>query len=438
MEIFEYLDVILQWQAIIKETQGITRECEHVIMDTIGSKPIKIITGFRRSGKSFLMQRIASNCIKEKIYPRENIFYLNFEEYRLSSIDSPEKVDALIQLFKNEISKSGRKLLIFDEIQKVHHWDRLIRTLYEREREVDIFITGSNSELLSSELGSNLAGRFISFFILPFSFKEVLIYKGLNIKTPIDFIKQKQEIFILFHDYIRFGGLPETFTINSEKAKYSYLEGILSKVILDDIIDRFNVRQTDIIKQLLSYLLSGTGNLVSNKRIANFIQNGKGDVKQQTIKTYIEYIIQTFALFGIHKFDWKQSQVFSGKKKYYAVDTGISNLYCDYLRNYSKKLENIVFLKLMRDDYNIFFGTLQNGKEINFITQKRNIFAKYQITKTLHADNYTRELSPFTFSDQYSGENIILTMDEQDEELTFKDCKIFKRYILTWLLDIYR
>ncbi|KPA18372.1 ATPase [Candidatus Magnetomorum sp. HK-1] len=436
MEILEYMDVILQWQAIIKETKGVVRECEQDIMDTIGSKPIKIITGFRRSGKSFLMQRIAANCINEKIYPVENIFYLNFEEYKLSSIDRPEKVDALLQMFKTEVSKSGRKLLIFDEIQKVHHWDQLIRTIYERERDVDIFITGSNSALLSSELGSNLAGRFISFFILPFSFKEVLIYKGFNIKSSIDFIKQKQEIIAIFHDYVKFGGLPETFTIKSEKAKYSYLEGILSKVVLDDIIGRFNVRQTDIIKQLLSYLLSGTGNLVSNKRIVNFIKHEKGDVKQQTIKIYIDYILQTFALFDINKFDWKQSQIFSGKKKYYAVDTGISNLYCDYLRNYSNQLENIIFLKLLHDDFDIFYGTLQNGKEIDFITKKRNVYAKYQVTKTLHAGNYTRELSPFTFSDQYSGDNFILTMDETEEELTFKECKIIRRSIIKWLLDL--
>ncbi|MBF0452757.1 MAG: ATP-binding protein [Candidatus Magnetomorum sp.] len=436
MEMLEYLEVILQWQAIIKETQGVVRECEQDVMDTIGSKPIKIITGFRRSGKSFLMQRIAANCIKEKIYPVENIFYLNFEEYKLSSIDRPEKVDALLQVFKTEISKSGKKLLILDEIQKVHQWDQLIRTIYERERDVDIFITGSNSDLLSSELGSNLAGRFISFFILPFSFKEVLRYKGYNIKRPIDFIKQKQEIILLFHDYVRFGGLPETYTIKSDKAKYSYLEGILSKVILDDILGRFNVRQTDIIKHLLSYLLSGTGNIVSNKRIVNFIKHEKGDVKQQTIKIYIDYILQTFALFGINKFDWKQSQFFSGKKKYYAVDTGISNLYGDYLRNYSRRLENIIFLKLMREGCDIFYGILQNGKEIDFISKKNNNYVKYQVTKTLHTDNYTRELSPFTFSDQYSGDNVLLTMDETEKKLTFKESKIIKRSIIKWLLDI--
>jgi predicted AAA+ superfamily ATPase len=156
----EILTLIADWQNHILRIGGIEREYEAQILDTIGSKPIKIITGFRRTGKSFLVQRLANKLIQEKRFPVSNVLYLNFEDFRLMEINIPDRLDDVYQIFKTEVAQEGDTLLIFDEIQKVAHWDRFIRTVYERDVESEMILTGSNSELLSSEIGSNLAGRF--------------------------------------------------------------------------------------------------------------------------------------------------------------------------------------------------------------------------------------------------------------------------------------
>jgi predicted AAA+ superfamily ATPase len=164
--------VIVEWQKILSEDSGIVRSYQNELYGMMGSKPIKIVTGFRRSGKSFLVQKTISQLLAEKKIPKRNILFLNFEDYKLSEINNAEKLDGVFQLFMNEIASVGHRIILLDEIQLVQNWDKLVRTIYEKYRDIEIVLTGSNSELLSSELGSNLAGRYISLEILPFDFIE--------------------------------------------------------------------------------------------------------------------------------------------------------------------------------------------------------------------------------------------------------------------------
>ena len=439
MDRMKFVPLISDWQNIILSTRGIQRDYEADLIGAVGSKPIKIITGFRRSGKSFLVQRVARRLIDSGKYRKNNILYLNFEDFQLSEIRTIENLNVIVQMFLREMSEADEKFLIFDEIQKIKEWDRLIITLYEKEREVEIILTGSNSELLSSEIGSNLAGRFIELSILPFSFKEFLQYRGVSIKTEMDFYRNHSVILPYFTEYLKYGGLPEVFSIENERAKYSYIEGILSKVILDDIIERFSVRQVAIIEQILHYLQSGIGNIVSYSRVANFFKNAGVNIKKDTVTTYIDYIIKTFAIFSLDKFDWKLRQVFSGNKKYYSVDTGLVYLYRDIVGNYAHQLENIVYLKLKRDHRDIYYGALQSGKEIDFIVkEENNKFIKYQVAKTLNLENRKRELSSFVQSDKYMGKenNFLLTMDENEENIEFEGSFILQKNLIKWLLDV--
>ena len=153
--------IILEWQKIVAQTEGIFRSYQSELFELIGSKPIKIVTGFRRSGKSFLVQKTISQLIAEKKIAKKNVLYLNFEDYQLASINNAQLLDEVFQLFMNEIAEEGKKLIVLDEIQLVNDWDKFVRTIYEKYRNIEISLTGSNSELLSSELGSNLAGRFV-------------------------------------------------------------------------------------------------------------------------------------------------------------------------------------------------------------------------------------------------------------------------------------
>ena len=433
----QLLYVITEWQNQILNTSGIVRSYETRLIKAAGSKPIKIITGFRRSGKSFLVQRLAHHLVKEKKYSLKNILYLNFEDFRLASINNPEKLNDLYKTFRNQIADSCNKLLVFDEIQKVCDWDKFIRTIYEKDNDIEIILTGSNSELLSAEIGSNLAGRFIEFFILPFSLSEILLYQEITIQSQIDYLHHKDYIEKHFYSYIKFGGLPEILTIDEGQSRYSYLEGILNKVILDDIIERFKIKHPAIIEKIIYYLFAAIGNNISFTKIANYLRELGINLKPETIINYTDHILKTFALYETTKFDWKIGKIFSTSRKYYAVDTGIAHLNPVTVSNFSKQLENAVFLKLRRHYKTIHFGALASGKEIDFIVQdKPGHFTKLQICKTLHEKNSQRELSPFSLADTYlQGDNILLTLDEEEKELKFKGVTIMKKNLIKWLLD---
>ncbi len=439
MDKMKLVSVISDWQKTILTVEGIERSYGEELFRSSGSRPIKIVTGFRRSGKSFIVQQTARKLVEKKVYALKNILYLNFEDYLLSDIKGIGALGEVVELFLREMADEGKTLIIFDEIQMVKYWDRLVRSIYEKEQNTEIFLTGSNSELLSSELGTNLSGRFIEIKILPFSFKEFLEFKGIFIRKEMDFFREHSVIVPLFTEYLMFGGLPEIFLIRDPKTKYSYLEGIISKVILDDVIKRFKVRQPEIIEQILHYIHAGVGNIISISRISNFINQNGVKIKKETVHSYIEFIKKAFAIFNLDKFDWKLSRVFATSSKYYSVDNGLINLYENINNNYGKQLENMVFLKLKRDYSRIFYGALQNGKEIDFIVKADNgKFKKFQVAKTVTKENIKRELSSFLFSDRYLGaeDNILLTMEEKEEVLEYEGCRIEKRYIVKWLLDL--
>ena len=438
----KFKSILLEMQEEILKTDGITRYCEESVYAAMRSKPIKIITGFRRSGKSFLVKQIANRLIRENVYKTENVFYLNFEHFKLREISSCVELDKVFRMFQREIASGTKKLLlIFDEIQKVDKWDEFLRTVYEMQGEdVEIILTGSNSELLSAEIGSNLAGRFIEFRLLPFSFKEFLSYFGIEVKTENDFLRNKEKISKLFNRYRMTGGLPETLTINDKDARYSYLQGIVSKVIIDDVVQRFNIKNPDIIEKILYFLNINSGNIVSFSRLENYINRTGSSMNSNTVISYVNSILKTFALFEVQKFDWKQGRIFETTRKYYSVDTGITNSFDHTVRNHSKLLENIVLLELFRRKNKVYFGSVKSGREIDFITKMKRepVFNKYQVTEILTDENIKRETAPFHTEDKnlVDGENFLLIFDGEDETIKEKGFTIKKRNLVKWLLDL--
>ncbi len=426
------------WQNIIAKTNGIKREFEDAITVTLFSKPIKIITGFRRSGKSFLTRQVAKKYVDEHNYLLSNVLYLNFEDYNLTEINSASKLGILYDIFTTSVADMSKKrLLIFDEIQNVKDWDKFIRTIYESENDIEIIITGSNSELLSSELGSNLAGRFIEFFILPFSFREFLIYKQLLPGSVGDFFREKRQISSLFNEYASYGGLPEVFEINSSDAKKSYLKGVLNKVVLDDIVKRFKVDNIDVLEKILNYMIASVGNIISYSKILNLIKSYGITVCAETVIKYVSYYQQAFMLFEQNKFDWKLNKYFSTTKKFFVIDPGLITLFRFENENYSLRIENIIFLELLRRQWQVNFAMNASNKEIDFIIQQQNakIEAKIQVCINLHSKNYKREVSSFTIADKYitNSRNILLTFGES-RKYSEGQTAIEEYNILEWLL----
>jgi predicted AAA+ superfamily ATPase len=341
-------------------------------------------------------------------------------------------------IFHNEISSPGPKLVVFDEIQLVPHWQNFIRNLYEKEKEVSIFITGSNSDMLSSELSSVLAGRCIEFFILPFSFQEVLSLKNIFIHDNADYFRQEKEILECFQEFFLYGGLPEVYSITTESARYSYLEGIVKKVILDDVIHRFQIKNTILLEELFSYVLNGVGNILFvNKLTKQINQIKKTKYLPSTLSDYLRYLEQAFSIFSVSKFDWKQSKIFDNTKKYYCIDLGIVNAFSQKNQSLeSRKLENLVFLHLLKNKQKIFFGQDNTHKEIDFIVPRFHKYDKFQVCFSLSAENQLRELGNFALAEKYlSSSAQYLIVKNWDKNIILPP-NIILREITRFLLDL--
>lgn len=432
--------LIFEWQNLILRRQGVTRELEERLYRAIGSRPIKIVTGFRRCGKSFLVQQVARRLLDEGRIIPENLLYLNLEDFRLAEVITPERLNEIFELFLTTVARPGKKLLIFDEIQNVASWDRFIRTLYEKEGDdVEILLTGSNSELLSSELGSNLAGRFIEFRLFPFSYREFLDSKGVRIATPADFMRGKRDLTALFHEYLKFGGLPEILTIADPESKLSYLSGILSKVILDDVVRRFRVDNVLLMEKVFHYLMASAGSTTTFASLARQARGLGIRTKNETVIAYCGYFVKALALLELFRFSWKQSRIFSDTRKFYSVDTGLITLFRPAEENQSVRLEHAVCLELIRRYGSVCYGTNDSGREIDFMvpTAGRE-YDKYQVATTLAPDNDKRELGAFALADPYlnEGENMLLTLDDDETARQFQGVEIKRRNLLRWLLKI--
>ncbi|OFZ82513.1 MAG: hypothetical protein A2583_11280 [Bdellovibrionales bacterium RIFOXYD1_FULL_53_11] len=424
-------------QNTLLKQRGITRNQEKEIYSTLGSKPIKIITGFRRTGKSFLAKQIAAKCTLEKGILPDNILYMNFEDYRLTEVLNAKQLGDVYDVFIAKIARKGRKILIFDEIQNIENWEKFIRTIYEKHDNTEIIITGSNSELLSSELGSRLSGRFIEFFILPFSFHEMLIYRGITINETNDWLKNKTEIEKYFFEYVKFGGLPEIFEISSDDAKTSYLSGILNKVILDDIVKRFAVANIDLLERTINYTLACSGNIVSFNRIGNHIKNMGIKAKPETIINYMNYFKKVFSIFELDRFDNKKNRFFSTLKKFFAVDTGLITLTGE-INNAGFRLENIVFLELLRQKKHCGYEAAASGGEIDFIYRTNaDNHQKIQVCQALTEENKKRELGNFgLLKTNTDDKNLLLSLDNEETPITYNKETIERKNIIKWLLGI--
>jgi len=437
---FDYLSVIAEWQRIILARSGVSRYLEAEIAETMDSKPVKVITGFRRSGKSFLAGQIARKMVETGKLDPGNLLYLNFEDYSLETVRTPQDLAYVFELFlTNSASASGTKLLILDEIQNVPGWESFIRTIYEKHSNLEIILTGSNSRLLSAELGSSLAGRFIEFFLLPFSFREFLEYKKMCPGSRLDYLGKKREIHASFEEYLKTGGLPETFDIGRFDTRLSYLKGVINKVVLDDIIKRFKIDNIQLFESLLGFILSSPGQIISFASIKRKAESLGIHTTTETVLAFVSYLQKSFTVFPVSKFGWKQTSVFESTKKYYAIDTGLLSVYRNYRENYSFRLENAVFLELLRRNKGpVYFGADESGKEIDFLCGSREQgWSAWQITAALTEENRTRELDSFLRSDRYlSGTtNTLLALDVPGtQELRVEGTTVHISNLVEWLL----
>lgn len=375
------------------------------IYNFINKDVIKVITGIRRCGKSYLFKLIIQE-LKKRGINEENILLIDLELPKYNHIQTRAQLDEIIVPFIE--SHKNKVYLLFDEIQNVKDWEVSINGYYKIEN-TDIYITGSNSKLMSKEFATLLTGRYINIELYPFSFNEFLDYKKELNQVPIITNELNSDLENYFEEYQQYGGLP--LTISSQQDKELVLNGIYSSIILNDIVERYDVRNIGLFNRIVKYIIENTGNLISANKVYRYLKHEKLNITKKTIYNYLEYLENAYLIAKASKEDLVGKKEIIGSEKYYLLDTGFYKSQLDEKqRNIGHILENIIFIELKRHGYKITIGTV-NNHEIDFVCKKNNQKIYIQVSYLLENDEtIKREFKPLLMiKDNYP--KYVLTMD---------------------------
>ena len=365
------------------------------------NKLIKVITGIRRCGKSTLLE-LFKEYLKGEGVSDDNIIHINLE---LMKYDDVRDYKTFYNLITEKIKNNDRCYLLVDEIQQVDKWEKAINSM-NVEFNVDIYITGSNAYLLSSEISTLLSGRYVEIKMLPLSFKEYLEFDHL----PHDWTLEDK-----FNQYLKFGSLPAVPTLPQDNTTINeFLLGIYNTVIVKDVISRNNIKDIGLLEQIVKYVVANTGNIISANKISGYISSqGRGETtKATTVSNYLDMLEKAYIIYPVKRYDIKGKEQLKNLAKYYVVDTGIRNMLMGYSdSDFGHVLETIVYLELIRRGYQVFIGKWYE-LEVDFIAVKQDEKKYYQVCLTLMDEKVKeRELAPLkAIPDNY--EKTILSMDK--------------------------
>lgn len=354
---------------------------------------IKIITGIRRCGKSVIMEQI----IKEISARTDNVIYLNFEDRRTSS--NITNADELIS-YVEENKKNGKCYLFFDEIQTLDGWQDACKTL--RLYNNSLFITGSNSKLLSSEFTKELSGRYVAFRIRPFIYKEIVEYCNELGKEPS------------ITDYLVWGGFPKRFEFDSPEAQIRYLNDLDDTIVVNDLIRRYKIRKESLFKSLVNFILRSNGRIFSASSVRDYIKQENVTCSVNTITKYLGYLEEAYIIETVKQYSTKTKKELSYYQKTYNADVSFNSIRCMNNRfDISHNLENIVYNELIYMGYEVYIYN-NNGKEIDFLATKGTKQYFVQVAYSVAEDKaYQREFNAFRDINNLS-QKIIITNDDID------------------------
>ena len=379
------------------------------------TEPVKVITGIRRCGKSSLLKLMIEHLKQNGVLPSQ-ILYVNFESFEYVEFNSTK----LYNYVKERIVTNKRMYLFFDEVQRVKNWENAINA-FRVDFNCDIYITGSNAYLLSSEYATYLSGRCVEIKMLPLSFVEFIDFNDLSLKTEVgalgdkrtyaeDSSGSKYPLKEVFNSYLKFGGMPGITELGLDQEKsLMLLDSVFSTIIVRDILDLANLREKGpindsvLLKKIVMFLSDNIGNNVSLSSIGNTLSNEglledvktKGKVSVHKLQYYVNSLLESFFFYEIKRFDIKGKEYLKTLGKYYIVDLGFRNLLLGYRnRDIGHVLENIVYLELLRRGYDVAIGKIDN-LEIDFIAQKADEKLYIQVTDDMSISSVTqRELAP--------------------------------------------
>ena len=399
-EYFKSLEKYNFWKGNVPQLGFLRSHYTDKVLTYSNNKLIKVLVGQRRVGKSYLLRQLANALIKSGVNPR-NILYVNKEFTSFDFVSHYKDLEQLVALYKSKLKPKGKVYLFIDEIQNITEWERFVNS-YSQDfsEQYELYISGSNSKMLSGELATLLSGRYVCFEIFPFSFLE---FAGI---TQQETNKQT------YIQYMESGGLPELFSLPNEETKCHYTNSVKDTVLLRDIIQRYAIKDPKLLEDIFVYLVNNASNLVSVTNIVHYMKSKDRKTTYDTVANYIGYIEETFLMHKAERFNIKGKETLLGNCKYYSNDLAYKNyLYSGFGYGIGYRIENLVYLELCRAGYKVFVGVLPNN-EVDFVAQKADK-TLYVQSAYLLSDEATiqREFSALEqIKDNY--EKIVVSLDD--------------------------
>ncbi len=380
---------------------------------------IKVITGIRRCGKSSLLKLFMEKILEED--KNANVIYMNFESFEYDDIVNYKD---MYNKISKRIIRTKTNYILLDEVQRIEEWEKAVNAMIV-DFKSDIYITGSNAYLLSSELSTYLSGRYVEIKVLPLSFKEYLDFTVLEDKKTLE---------DKFIEYIKFGGMPGIITIKNEENLYEdAIKGIYNTVFMKDVVERNKLLDAILLEKILRFLMSNIGSLISSKKIADFLTSQGTKITHNTVLNYLQMLENAYIIYKVPRYDIKGKEILKTLEKYYIVDTGIRNVTLGFRdSDFGHIIENVVYFELIRRGYDVTVGK-NNSLEVDFIATNPNDKKYYQVTYTMLDDNVKkRELGVLkNIKDNY--EKTVITMDRLYNNTSEEGIKI--KYLIDFLLE---
>lgn len=344
------------------------------IMTYVDTPFVKVLTGIRRSGKSTIMKMIMDKLENERHIPKQNIISMRFDSMEYEDMTAKQ----MFETIKAGLSVQGRTYLFLDEVQEISGWEKVVNS-FLGEYDVDIYVTGSNSRMMSSEIATYLTGRYVSFQVYPLSFEEYLAFRRevTEVKNP------HQEL----ADYVRLGGFPAThLRAYSQDEVYTIVRDIYNSTIFSDIVRRNQIRKVDQLERVVKYTFSNVGNTFSAKSISDYLKSEKRSIDNETVYSYLKKLEKAYILHRCSRYDLQGKEILKTQEKFYLADTSLCYSVLGYgPDSVASSLENVVYLELCRRGYKVYIGKTTDG-EVDFVASRQGEKLYVQVTQEIHSE----------------------------------------------------
>jgi uncharacterized protein len=408
---------------------GIERQHTQKIMEKFKTGEIIVVSGVRRSGKSFTLLQVAKKLTEK--FGRRSVLLVNFEDYRWKDLNV-DLLEKIWNIFIQRIFEGEKPYLLLDEIHLIEGWEKFVRTIYSKN--IPIIVSGSSSKLLSKEYTSLLSGRYVETEVFPFSFKEFLVAKNVSFKDEIEMIAKKQEILRNLFKYFKIGGFPKVALTEDLDLVKSYFETIIVK----DVVERFNIREIDALRRLATFYIVNFGNPITFRKVSNSLE-----IPFETTRRFTQYLKTACLLKVLNSYSTSYKKIERNPAKFYVIDTSFTQVYgIDVNENIGRIMENVVLIELLRKEnfnplFKLFYLKMEKG-EIDFLIKYDTAIKQLiQVTYANKKDEIDRrEIEALIkASELLKCENLLIITWDCEDEILIDNKRIVCKPLWKWLLE---